>query len=118
MTVVGAADPLTVEAFVRECVVPTLRPGQRLVLENVRIHQSAERCRLVAAAGCQVRFLPASSPDLTPIEEACSKCKTVLRRAKARTVAAVETAIGAALDAISPQDAGHYFAHCGYGIAI
>jgi DDE superfamily endonuclease len=117
MTVVGAADPLTGEACVRECVVPTLRPGQLLVLDHVRTHQSAELRRLVAAAGCQVRFLPASSPDLSPIEEAFAKVKTLLRRAEARTVEALEVAIGPALDAITPQEARHYFAHCGYGIA-
>lgn len=117
MTVQGAADTLTVEAFVREVVVPTLRPGQILVLDNVRTHKSDGLRRLVEGAGCQVRFLPAYSPDLSPIEEAFSKFKTLLRRAKARTVEAVEAAIGAALDAITPQDARHYFAHCGYGIA-
>jgi transposase len=117
MTVPGAADTLTVEAFVREVLVPVLRPGQVLVLDNVRTHKSDELRRLVAAAGCQVRFLPAYSPDLSPIEEAFAKVKTLLRRAEARTVEAVETAIGHALDAISPQDARHYFAHCGYGIA-
>jgi transposase len=117
MTVVGAADTLTVEAFVRECVVPTLRPGQLLVLDNVRTHKSDELRRLVAAAGCQVRFLPAYSPDLSPIEEAFSKVKTLLRRAEARTAEALEAAIGPALDAITPQDARHYFAHCGYGTA-
>ena len=72
--------------------------------------------RLVEAAGCQVRFLPASSPDLSPIEEAFSKCKTLLRRAEARTVEALEAAIGPAREAITPQDARHYCAHCGYGI--
>lgn len=117
MTVQGAADTLTVEAFVREVVVPTLRPGQILVLDNVRTHKSDGLRRLVEGAGCQVRFLPAYSPDLSPIEEAFSKFKALLRRAKARTVEAVEAAIGAALDAITPQDARHYFAHCGYGIA-
>ncbi len=117
MTVSGAADTLTVEAFVREVLLPVLRPGQVLVLDNVRPHKSDTLRRLVEGAGCQVRFLPTYSPDLSPIEEAFSKAKTLLRRAKARTVEAVETAIGHALDAITPQDARHYFAHCGYGIA-
>lgn len=117
MTVVGAADTPTVEAFVRACVLPQLRPGQVLVLDNVRTHKSDALRRAVEGAGCQLRFLPAYSPDLAPIEEAFSKVKALLRRAKARTVAAVEDAIGPALDAITPQDARHYFAHCGYGIA-
>lgn len=117
MTVVGAADTRVVEAFVRECVVPHLRAGQVLVLDNVSTHKSAEVRRLVAAAGCHLRFLPAYSPDLSPIEEAFAKFKALLRQAKARTVAAVEVAIGQALDAITPRDARHFFAHCGYGIA-
>lgn len=117
MTVVGAADTLVVEAFVREWVVPHLRAGQILVLDNVRTHKSDGLRRLVEAAGCQLRFLPPYSPDLSPIEEAFAKFKALLRRAKARTVAAVEVAIGQALDAITPRDARQFFAHCGYGSA-
>ena len=117
MTVSGAADTLVVEAFVRAYVVPQLRAGQVLVLDNVRTHKSAGLRRLVEAAGCQLRFLPPYAPDLSPIEEAFSKVKALLRRAKARTVAAVEVAIGVALDAITPRDARQYFRHCGYGIA-
>ena len=117
MTIVGAADARVVEAFVRECVVPHLRAGQVLVLDNVSTHKSAEVRRLVAAAGCHLRFLPAYSPDLSPIEEAFAKFKALLRQAKARTVAAVEVAIGQALHAIPPRDARQFFAHCGNGIA-
>ena len=117
MTVAGAADTLVVEAFVREWVVPHLRAGQILVLDNVRTHKSDGLRRLVEAAGCQLRFLPPYSPDLSPIEEAFAKFKALLRRAKARTVAAVVVAIGQALDAITPRDARQFFAHCGYGTA-
>ena len=117
MTVRGAADALTVEAFVRELVVPLLRPGQLLILDNVATHKGDRLRRVVEAAGCQLRFLPAYSPDLSPIEEAFAKLKALLRRAKARTAATLEAAIGAALDAITPRDARRYFAHCGYGIA-
>lgn len=117
MTVRGAADALTVEAFLRTLVVPLLRPGQILVLDNVATHKGAGVRRLVEAAGCQLRFLPAYSPDLSPIEEAFAKLKALLRRAKARTAAALDAALGSALDAITPRDARHYFAHCGYGTA-
>jgi transposase len=117
MTVVGAADTRVVEAFVREWVVPHLRAGQILVLDNVATHKSAALRRAVEAAGCQLRFLPPYSPDLSPIEEAFAKFKALLRQAKARTVAAVEVAIGQALDAITPRDARQFFTHCGYGIA-
>jgi len=117
MTVRGAADALTVEAFVRELVVPLLRPGQLLVLDNVATHKGDGLRRLIEGAGCQLRFLPAYSPDLSPIEEAFAKLKALLRRAKARTAAALEVAIGDALDAVTPRDARHFFAHCGYGTA-
>ncbi len=117
LTVTGAADTPTVEAFVRELVVPLLRPGQILVLDNVATHKGGTLRRLVEGAGGQLRFLPAYSPDLSPIEEAFAQVKARLRRAKARTAAALETAIGDALDAVTPRDARHYFAHCGYGTA-
>lgn len=117
MTVEGAADTPTVEAFMRECVVPLLRPGQRVVPDNVRTHKGATLRQPIEAAGCRLHFLPPYSPDLSPIEAAFAKSKAALRRAKARTVEAVQQAIGPALDAITPQDARHYFTHCGYGAA-
>ena len=117
LTVRGAADALTVEAFVRVLVVPLLRPGQVLVLDNVATHKGERLRRLVEAAGCQLRFLPAYSPDSSPIEGAFAKRKALLRRAKARTATALEVAIGTALAAITPRAARHYFAHCGYGTA-
>ncbi len=117
LTVTGAADTPTVEAFVRELVVPLLRPGQILVLDNVATHTGEELRRLVEAAGCRLRCLPASSPDLSPIAEAFAQLKALLRRAKARTAAALEAAIGDALDVVTPRDARRYFAHCGYGAA-
>lgn len=115
LTIAGAADTPVVAAFVRECVVPLLRPGQVLVLDNVATHKGAEVRRLVEGAGCRLAFLPTYSPDLSPIEEAFAQVKACLRRAKARTTAALEAAIGDALDAVTPRDARHYFAHCGYG---
>jgi len=107
MTVTGAADTLTVEAFVRELVVPLLRPGQTLVLDNVATHKGGTLRRLVEGAGCQLRFLPTYSPDLSPIEEAFAQLKALLRRAKARTSAALEVAIGDALSAVTPRQGAH-----------
>ena len=116
MTLVGAADTRAVEAFVREWVVPQLRPGQVLVLDNVATHKGATLRRLVEGAGCRLCFLPAYSPDLSPIEEAFAQLKALLRRAKARTIEALEAALGDLLDAITPRQARRYFADCGYGI--
>lgn len=117
MTLAGAADARAVAAFVRELVVPLLRPGQVLVLDNVATHKGAPLRRLVEGAGCRLCFLPAYSPDLSPIEEAFAQLKALLRRAKARTIEALEAALGELLDAITPRHARRYFADCGYGIA-
>jgi transposase len=114
MTVGGAADGAVCEAFVREVLGPRLAPGQIVIWDNVRPHQGERLRDLIAAAGCEVLFLPPYSPDFNPIEEAFSKVKTALRRAAARTTEALETAIGAALDAITPADAAGWFGHCGY----
>jgi transposase len=87
------------------------------VLDNVRPHQGDGLRQVVEGAGCQLHFLPASSPDLSPSEEAFATFKAALRRATARTAAAVQQAVGPALDAITPQHARHFCTHCGYGTA-
>jgi transposase len=70
--------------------------------------------RLVAAAGCELLFLPAYSPDLSPVEEAFSKIKTRVKAAGARTRTALDRAIATALDAVTPADAAGWFTHAGY----
>lgn len=114
MTLDGAADALAFEAYVREVLVPALRPGQIVVLDNRSVHKGAPIRALVEGAGCAPLFLPPYSPDLGPIELAFSKLKAHLRRAGARTREALEAAIGAALAALTPTDARAWFAHCGY----
>ena len=69
---------------------------------------------LIEARGCSLLYLPPYSPDFSPIEEAFSKIKALLRKAKARTREALLEAIGRALNAVSAQDARGWFAHCGY----
>ena len=117
MTITGAADALVFEAYVREVLAPTLRPGQTVVLDNVRTHKGAAVQALIEARGCRLLFLPAYSPDFSPIEQAFSKVKALLRQARARTRAALEAAIAEALAAISAQDARGWFAACGYPVA-
>lgn len=110
----GAVTTATFEAYVEHVLAPTLRPGQVVVLDTLRQHHSARTRRVIEARGASLRFLPSYSPDLTPIEEAFSKVKTLLRRAAARTHEALAAAFWAALAAITPQDAAGWFAHCGY----
>lgn len=116
MTLAGAADAVAFEAYVRAVLAPTLRPGQIVILDNVRTHKGEAVRRVIAACGCQLLFLPAYSPDFSPIEHAFSKLKALLRRASARTREALETAIAEALAAISAQDAQGWFRACGYPV--
>jgi transposase len=96
---------------VREVLCPSLRPGDIVVMDNLGPHQNEQTLALLAAAGASVRFLPAYSPDLNPIEMMGSKLKALLRAAEE-----LQRAIAAALQRISAQDAVHWFAACGYSI--
>jgi transposase len=116
MTLEGAADRDAFEVFIDQVLVPTLRPGQTVVWDNLSVHKSAMAQRSIEACGCQVRFLPPYSPDFAPIELAFSKLKTVLRHAEARSRAALADAIAAGLRTITAADARRWFAHCGYAV--
>ena len=76
----GAVDRHVFEAFVERVLVPSLRPGQIVVLDNLSVHKSARAKALIEAAGCQLLFLPTYSPDFNPIEQAFAKIKQLLRR--------------------------------------
>ena len=114
MTIAGATDTEVFRAYVRDILVPSLRPGDIVVLDNLRAHKSEATLALIAAAGAQTRFLPAYSPDLNPIEMMWSKVKTLLRAAGARSHSALLRAIAQALAAVTADDARTWFAHCGY----
>ena len=110
----GALNAACFEAYVRDCLGPTLQAGDIVVMDNLSCHKSAEVERLIAGAGAEVRYLPPYSPDLNPIEALFSKLKEALRKAAARTVAALIDAIGEALRSITPGDIIGWFNHCGY----
>jgi transposase len=110
----GATDAASFETYVERCLAPTLRPGDVVVLDNLSCHKSAEVSRLIAAAGAELRLLPAYSPDLNPIEQMFSKLKTRLRSAAARTVDELIGAMGDALRAVRPGDILGWFRHSGY----
>lgn len=116
MTVEGAIDRPAFEAFVAQVLIPSLSPGQIVVWDNLRVHKSDVACRLIAAAGCQLLWLPPYSPDFTPIEQAFRKLKAALRRTGARTREALDAAITVGLARITGDDALGWFAHCGYPI--
>ncbi len=114
VVVPGAVDRAAFDAFVERLLVPSLRPGQVVVLDNLSVHKSAAARDLVEAAGCRFVFLPTYSPDFNPIELAFAKCKARVRRAEPRTFAAVVTAVGDALAAVTPEDATAFFRAAGY----
>jgi transposase len=114
MAVVGSTTKAVFESYVERILAPSLRPGQVVVLDNLGAHRGERVRDLVEARGCSLLFLPAYSPDFSPIEEAFSKIKALLRKAKARTREALLEAIGRALNAVSSQDGRGWFAHCGY----
>lgn len=114
MALEGTTDTESFRAYVREVLVPTLRPGDLVVMDNLSPHKSDPTLALIAAAGAEVLFLPAYSPDLNPIEKMWSKIKSLLRTAEARTATGLITAIGHALAQITPKDALGWFTSCGY----
>ena len=114
LLVPGAVDRAAFAAFVERQLAPALRPGQVVVLDNLSVHKSARARAAVEAAGCRLLFLPTSSPDLNPIEQAFAKCKQALRRAGPRSFEAVAAAVGRALAAVTEADARAFYRAAGY----
>lgn len=110
----GSADSAAFAVYVEQLLAPSLRPGQMVVLDNLSIHLGPRVRQAIEARGCRLLFLPAYSPDFSPIEEAFSKLKTFLRRVGARTREALQEAIAQALDLITVADARGWFTHGGY----
>ena len=110
----GATDTACFEAYVERCLAPALRAGDIVVMDNLACHKTAEVARLIGSVGAEVRYLPAYSPDLNPIERMFSKLKAALRKAAARTVDGVIEAMGEALRSVRPADIRGWFAHSGY----
>lgn len=114
LTIEGATNTEVFQAYVRHILVPTLRPGDIVVLDNLGAHKNDQTLALIRHAKAEVRFLPVYSPDLNPIEMMWSKVKALLRKAQARNHPDLLRAIASALAAVSSQDALGWFAACGY----
>jgi len=114
LAVVGSTTKAVFEAYVERALAPSLRPGRVVVMDNLGAHRGERVRKLIEARGCSLLFLPPYSPDFSPIEEAFSKLKALLRRAAARSREALLEAIGSALSAVTPEDAAGFFGHCGY----
>lgn len=113
LVIEGGVSRPVFEAFIEHLLLPTLRPGDILVLDNLSAHHSAHVEQLLAARGCRLLFLPAYSPDLSPIEQAFSKIKHFLRQVRAQTVDALLDALAQALHLITPTDVIGYFTQAG-----
>ena len=110
----GSADAAAFEAYIEQILAPSLRPGQIVILDHLSIHLGSRVKNAIETKGRQLLFLPAYLPDFSPIEEAFSKLKAILRRIGARTREALQEAIIEALPRITAQDALSWFRHCGY----
>lgn len=117
MVIDGAMTGDLFVAYVEQVLVPALRPGDVVVLDNLICHKRAGVERAVVGAGCTVRYLPPYSPDLNPIELAFSKLKGLLRSAGKRTLDGLWDFLGKSLDAFHPDECRGYFRHDGYGVA-
>jgi transposase len=110
----GAINRGAFQAYVEKVLVPELRPGDIVVMDNLSSHKGPRTRALIEAAGASLLFLPHYSPDFNPIENAFAKLKALLRKAAARTVEALWVAIGRLTDSFSPAESANYFSACGY----
>jgi transposase len=110
----GIVAPLSFFAWVTQFLVPTLRPGDVVIMDNLSSHKRQAIRAAIRAAGALLLFLPAYSPDHNPIEQVFAKLKTLLRKADACTIEQVEAALGALLDQVTPDECAHYFSEAGY----
>jgi len=101
-------------AYVEQVLAPTLRRGDTVVMDNLPAHKVAGVRDAIVAKGALLRLLPPYSPDFNPIENAFSKLKALLRRAAARTIPDLWTAIADALPHFTPRECANYFTACGY----
>jgi transposase len=115
MSIEGSADGQAFLLYVEHFLCPTLERGQIVVMDNLQVHKMKKVRELIEERACHLVFLPSYSPDFNPIEQAFSKVKTLLRKAKARSFEALVEASGRALSAVSEEDVRGFFVHCGYG---
>jgi transposase len=113
-TIDASTDTEVFRAFIDHVLVPRLRVGQVVVMDNLSAHKVSGIRESIEAAGCRVVYLPPYSPDLSPIEPMWSKLKQTLRSRAARTIGTLHEAIGNALTTITTGDCAGYFRHCGY----
>ena len=110
----GAMNGEIFLTYVERCLVPTLAPGDIVVMDNLSVHKVEGVRKAIEAAGAGLAYLPAYSPDFNPIEQVFAKLKALLRKAAERSVEALWQTIGRLLDHFSPEECANYFEHTGY----
>ena len=116
LAIEGSTSSEVFREYVRQILVPSLKPGDMVIVDNLSAHKDSKSKEAIEAAGAQIVFLPAYSPDFNPIEKMWSKVKEKLRAFEARTYDSLITAIAQALDAVTKNDAKGWFLSCGYQI--
>jgi len=114
MVLDGPMNRAAFQAYIEQVLVPTLRRGDTVIMDNLPAHKGADVRLAIEAAGATLRYLPPYSPDFNPIENAFSKLKAFLRKAAARSISELWHAIRDALDAFTPQECANYFTATGY----
>ena len=110
----GPINGESFKAYVEQILVPTLTPGDIVVMDNLGSHKGRDIRRAIRAAGARLMFLPPYSPDLNPIEQVFAKLKTLLRKAEERTADGVWRKIGTLLERFPPTECANYFRNSGY----
>ncbi len=110
----GPINAAAFEAYVEQFLVPELRPGDIVVMDNLSSHKRPKVAALIEAAGASLRYLPPYSPDFNPIEKLFAKLKALLRKAAERTIDGLWTAIRKCLDKFTPRECANYFEAAGY----
>jgi putative transposase len=113
----GPIDGESFRTYVEKVLVPTLKPGDIVIIDNLGSHKGKAVRQLIRSAGAKLFFLPKYSPDLNPIEQLFAKLKHLLRKCAARTVEALCAAIGQLLKAFTPEECANYFENAGYARA-
>jgi transposase len=114
MVLDGPMNAAAFLAYVNQVLIPDLRPGDIVVMDNLAPHKHRQVRGAIAAAGALLLYLPPYSPDFNPIENAFAKLKALLRKAAERTIDGLWQTIGRLLDAFTPQECANYFAAAGY----
>jgi len=116
MTIESPTDGDVFEAFLEQVLGPKLQAGQVVIMDNLPAHKVAGVRERIEGRGARLLYLPPYSPDFNPIEQIWAKVKQYLRSVKARTVEALEQAIGDALNTVTAENTAGCFAGCGYGL--